>query len=285
MFQFKKHCVIFTAGSRGSGKSYLTGHILETPEFYDQFDYIVIMCPSLPVNDDYWTPKLKNSSKVFYIHKVDEATIDDIFNQMWTTKATIVQEERTREMRQADPEKYARDRIHMDASHEDERPPELLLILDDIIDSGVVQFGGVVDKIAERGRHVNITCMVNSQRIAAVSRSVRINSDYVILFRPHSISELERFLEDYISKSARKELRLRVDEIYAQPHDFIMLDNGTPTHKRKLKKGNLEMLMSNRLEPIQIDTHMPEIKPQKGKRKLEVVVDEVKKNIKKSKKE
>jgi hypothetical protein len=104
--------------------------------------------------------------------------------------------------------------------------PRMLLILDDVIDSGVMNFRGSVDKIAERGRHINMSLVLCSQRISAISRSIRLNSDYFIIFSPHSIGETEQYLEKFISRQDRKKVREMMVNIFSQPYAFIVLDNG-----------------------------------------------------------
>lgn len=249
MFPFKPHAVITCIGPRGSGKSYMNEHIIMNREFFNRFDRIYILSPTLDVNDDYHNAFLENSDKVYYESEVTKGAIDDIFEQMYAAKKREMDTKRL----------HIKEKIP-------ERCPELLLILDDIIDSGVVHFGGAVDKFAERGRHINTTLFINAQRMSAVSRSIRINSDYIFLFRPYSISEIERFLEDFVSRDHRHWLRSKLDQIYEKQHEFIMLDNVTEDYRAKLKQGNTDSLLRNRLLVIDIPIEMDT--PKRGSKRV-----------------
>lgn len=237
LFPFKENCVITVTGPRGSGKSFLTSHLLENKEFTHDFDVIVIMSPSLDVNDDYHTKileRLKERGILYYVVDVTMDKIEDLFDDMYKAKKLALSLKRRRIK---DPQ-----RTHC---------PKMLIVLDDIIDSGVVNFGGSVDKIAERGRHVNMTAIICSQRISAVSRSIRINSDYFFIFPPHNQSEVERFLEEFVSRAHKKAVWAESDNIFNQPHHFIMIDNAAK-YGEKLKHGTTQDLLNNSLQQIKI---------------------------------
>lgn len=134
-----------------------------------------------------------------------------------------------------------RSKARIDIYKEDEEElecPNTLLVLDDCVDSGVIQFKGAVDKIAERGRHIRLSTIISSQRLSAISRSVRLNSDYFIMFSPYSVSELEQFLEQFVSKKDVKELRVKISAVFEKPFWFIVLDNAEKDVTKKLKKSN-----------------------------------------------
>lgn len=237
MFPFKENCVMTITGPRGSGKSYLTAHLLEKPEFIKKFDLVVIMSPSLDVNEDYHTvflEKLKERKILYYIVQVTSEKIEDVFDDMYKNMKEVraLKRRRIKDVQRS-------------------RCPSLLLVLDDIIDSNVVNFGGSVDKIAERGRHVNITAIICSQRISAVSRSIRINSDYFFIFPPHNQSEVERFLEEFVSRAHKREVWDACDTIFSQEHHFIMIDNSSK-YNEKIKHGTTQDLLNNSLQSLQL---------------------------------
>jgi hypothetical protein len=129
----------------------------------------------------------------------------------------------------------------------------MLLILDDCIDSGVMNFRGSVDKIAERGRHINMSAIICSQRISAISRSVRLNSDYFIIFNPHSIGELEQYIEQFVSRTNRKALRESIQDIFAVPFTFLLLDNTEKNPKKKLKISSAQDFVRGKTEVLHLE--------------------------------
>jgi hypothetical protein len=231
MFPFKEHFVITCCGPRGSGKSYFNCKLLEDEEFHLRFDRIFIISPSNKLNNDYYTRKLKRLDHIEWISSFNESDIDDIFEEQRVIKELEISAER-QSIRIA------------------ERCPETLVLLDDIIDSGLIRFTGSVDKIAERGRHVNISLILCSQRISAVSRSIRINSDYFFVFRPFSISETERFFDDFIERDKRKALRMELQRLFAVRHQFIMVDNHTEVLNERLKTGKSANVLNDSLTVI-----------------------------------
>lgn len=236
MFPFKDNFMMSITGPRGSGKSYLVTHLVETKAFNSRFDYIVFYSPSLDVNNDYYTPKLKKNPRVHYVADVTQESINEAFERMYECKRESLLEERSG-MNQDDPLVC----------------PKMLVVMDDIIDSGVIHFGSVVDKMAERGRHVNMSVIICSQRVSAISRSIRINSDYFIFFSPYSISELERFLEDFVSKSLKQELRDVVGNVFDKKHQFILVDNVTSDYRHKIKESNTFDLLKNKLSDVDVE--------------------------------
>lgn len=117
------------------------------------------------------------------------------------------------------------------------------------MDSGVLAFKGVVDKFAERGRHINASGIVSAQRISSVSRGIRTNSDYFIIFNPFAIGELEQFIEQFVPRSQRKDAMAEMMEIFSAKHEFVMIDNTEPA-LYKLKTGNAQRMLKGSLDYV-----------------------------------
>jgi len=130
--------------------------------------------------------------------------------------------------------------------------PSTLIILDDIIDSHLVQNFGVVDKIAERGRHVDIGVFVLVQKMSAASRSLRINADYMFMFAPFSISETEQFLEQFVSRSHKKQMHALLQEVFSYPYIFLILDNTESNPALKLKYTDADHFLDNEVKQIDL---------------------------------
>jgi hypothetical protein len=236
LFPLVPHCVIVIAGPRGSGKSYLQTALLANPEFYNRYDKIYIFSPSLKLNNDYWNPKLNSYPNLYRCSNFSESTLELLFQEQANLKELEISEGRSG--------RFRKDRT---------RCPHILVVLDDIIDSHILDFRGVIDKYAERGRHVNISLAGLSQRISAVSRSVRLNSDYFILFRPDNISEIEQFLEQYVSRNHKRTMRQRVHDVYDVPYQFILVDNHSERVNEKLKISTADEFLRNEYDILEID--------------------------------
>lgn len=227
------HFVMALSAPRKSGKSYFIGKMLREGLF-DHFDHIIVMCPTLDYNNDY--QEFRRRDNITFIADVRKRDIDILFEKQSSAMKKVRRQERGETV--SDVKLYC---------------PNTLLILDDCVDSGVFNFKGSVDKIAERGRHINLSTILSSQRQSAISRSVRINSDYFITFSPYSVSELEQFLEQFVSKSNKKEIRLRISEIYQVPYQFIVLDNSEKDVTKKLKTSNADRFIKGDMSVIGIE--------------------------------
>lgn len=233
------HFVLVMAAPRRSGKSYLIKSMLQNKKFQNRFEHIIIMCPSLDYNDDY--VDFEVNKKFSLICNPTANLIEELLDKQMMCKRTTQGNQRLKR------------RQIVVGSHigEDIECPNTLLILDDIVDSGVIKFKGVCDMVAERGRHFNISLIISSQRLSAISRSIRINSDYFLIFSPYSISEIEQFLEQFVSKSNRNMLRYKLEEVFSVKYQFIILDNTEVTTK-KLKISNADDFTHNKFEQLKL---------------------------------
>lgn len=220
---------------RGSGKSFLTRTILQNG-LIDNFDHIHILCPSLKFNKDY--EDFKSHDKFKFHPDPSREVVEELFYEHSKLKESL---------------KY--DDVY--------DCPDSLIIFDDCIDSNVLSFKGVVDKIAERGRHINISAIIMSQRLSAVSRSIRINSTLFIMFSPFSISETEKYVEQFIPRSLRKGVIGALEEVYREEYNFLIHDNTVKDWREKLKYSNADDFVNNYWEYL-------EIKPPKKQRKTSI---------------
>lgn len=234
MMTLKNNFVMTIAAPRGSGKSYFISTMLRSGMF-DEYDHIIIMSPSLDFNEDY--DEFRNKRKVRFISNVTQQIIEQLFDAQAACKKRIIQNKR--------------DGLHQQQQLE---CPATLLILDDVIDSGVIKFGGIVDKIAERGRHIGISFIAAVQRISAMSRSVRLNTDYFIIFSPFSVSEMEQYLEQFVSRNHRKEIRKAIDDIFADDdYKFVLLDNTERMINKRLKWSDADKFIRGEVHMMEID--------------------------------
>jgi hypothetical protein len=223
MDQLEEHFFMTIAAPRKSGKSYLVKEMLKNG-LLDHFDHVVIMCPTLEFNKDY--ADFRKNKKVSLIHNVTERAVNELFTRQAACQRRVLRRD------------------------DGEKCPKTLLILDDCIDSNVIRFGGVVEKFAERGRHIGLSGLVCTQRLSAASRSIRLNSDYILIFSPYSVSEMDQFLEQFVGRDERKTVRAATRRVFKKPYQFIVLDNADKNISTKLKTSNAEDFIKGHLSPL-----------------------------------
>ena len=214
------------AAPRRSGKTHFIIMLLGL--IINSYDKIFIFSPSLDFSADF--QEFADNPKVELVTDPDENLIKGIFKNCAEAQRQAVNNERQQKRKL--------------------RGYKVLTVFDDMIDSGLFHFGGLLDKFAERGRHIKLTLVASAQRISAISRSIRLNSDYFIIFSPYSISELEQFIEQFVSKSFRKEIRLKIAEIFETPYNFLIVDNTEKNPRKKLKVSNADSFMKGILTPL-----------------------------------
>lgn len=198
-------------GARRSGKSTLMKKLLNSKRMKKIFNpkNIFIICPTLDLNDDYDEfPEARKYSKP------DSSLIQDIMDEQ----------------------------LHNIKTYGKKRTPEVLIILDDCADSSIIRFGGIIDTLATRGRHFKINVMISSQRLSAVSRTARLNSDYFVIFSPYNFSEAEQFFEQYVAKQDRKVLIKKLQDIWDKPFSYVVVDNSERSHSKKIKEGFMKVI-------------------------------------------
>lgn len=201
------HFVMTICAPRNSGKTYFVRTLLES-KMLSGFDYRIVFSPSLDLNHDY------DNVDVHRCSDVTTENIEQVFKDCVKAKKIANDE----------PKEY--------------RAPKVLIILDDCIDSGVLSFRGVADKLAERGRHADLSVIICAQRISAVSRSIRLNSDYFVIFRPYSIQEFQQYVEQFISKNKRKAVTEQILDVFDEKYMFIIVDNTERSFKKRFKASS-----------------------------------------------
>jgi len=231
----EKHFMMSIAAPRQSGKSYFTKKILNAG-LINRYDKVWIFCPSLDFNDDY--DEFRQNPKFNYQSDVQPKYINRLINDCQSSKRAEMDRKR-----------------HNSKANKKLCPircPDILIILDDCIDSNIFNFKGCVDIIAERGRHFNVSCIICSQRISSISRSIRINSDYFIIFVPYAAQELEQYIEQFIFKRYRKEVMHILMDIFEEEYEFVLIDNTQHTLHGKMFHGNADSFIANELTLVSL---------------------------------
>jgi hypothetical protein len=107
------------------------------------------------------------------------------------------------------------------------RTPHILLIFDDcIMDKKAMARHGALAEIFIRGRHWNCHCIVTAQKWNMLATPIRANAAQVVIFKPFAFSELESFVESYITKKRRNDFIKWVKGVFEeQPHTFLAIDH------------------------------------------------------------
>ena len=197
-------------GSRGSGKSLLIRNLLLRDDMlkkvFKKPNYIVIICPSLS-NGDYEEIEGKNVYKYDYYDP-------NIINHLIDVQKDIIE------------------------NHSRKDANEILVILDDVLDSGALNYHSAVEKIFSRGRHCNINVILVSQQLNRISKTMRVNSDYMIFFQTHNYNELEDLMDQLIPKRYQWGFKEYIKNMWADNHyQFILVDFKTKQHNRRFREG------------------------------------------------
>ena len=195
---------ICLAGMRRSGKSVLVQNLLSRKDLYGGVfkpEYVIILSPTINLNDDYsMLPKAQKFSNM--------AEFGEIVSEVMETQEDIIKQ------------------------HGRKHTPNVLLVFDDSIDSPLFRLGSKLETLAARGRHLNISVIVVSQRLHAIPRTIRLNSESIICFPTINYTEIESLIVNFAPSRHKKFLLKKIDEIFAVPYNFIYIFAGGPRDKQ-----------------------------------------------------
>lgn len=214
------HFTMCVVGPRNRGKSLLIRNLLLRKDLMrDTFadpHYMIFVSPNIDVNGDY------DEVKGFHVYRYDFYNPSLIEFLIETQKNIIT-------------------------THGKKKCPEILLVLDDVLDSGALDYHSQIEKVFSRGRHVNMNCILVSQHLNRISRTMRLNNDYFVMFMPNNETELDNFLEQYVSKPDRNRMREYLKNMWNESiYNFILVDYKTDDPSRKYRKGFSEPIILDR---------------------------------------
>jgi len=195
------------AGSSGSGKTMLLRKILK--ECQKNYDYIVVLCPSLEFSGDYkdFEPHDGKNKKFTLFHDYDPNVVKEIMQ----TQGDIIK-------------RYGKKSC-----------PSVILILDDCLE--FLRQHSLIEKVFFKGRHINISPIVLVQKLRGVSTILRVNTKYAIFFRAGNTSEIEAFLDTYTGKRERKHIEGELIDWFKQLYSFLFCDFKTQNFKDRYILG------------------------------------------------
>jgi len=194
------------AGSSGSGKTQLLRLILKACE--KNYDYFVVLCPSLEFSGDYKDFETEEMKKKFTMFAEYDA---DVLREVMETQADIIRR------------------------HGKNRCPKVMIILDDCLE--FLRQHSLIEKLFFKGRHINISPIVLVQKLRGVSTILRVNTRYAIFFRAGNTSEIEAFLETYTGKRERKRIEDELREWFKELYSFLFCDFKTQKFQDRYMLG------------------------------------------------
>lgn len=184
---------IIIAGRSKSGKTTLLINLLMKSELLcSKFDKITIISPTAYTQDKLWNNLKKPDGKTIVLHnKYQETIIDEV-------------------------EKKPLGEQH-------------LVVFDDCLGQlrAGASYRNKLDQLMARARHNNISVIINTQSIMALTPSIRQDSDVYIVFEQHREAEVERLKEEfyYFSKEDFKKL---LKYCTKDQYSFLIINKAKP---------------------------------------------------------
>jgi len=196
------HFAICIVGPRNRGKSELVRNLLMRDEllkkvFMNKKNHVIIISQSLDVDGTY---DELDGPNVHKSNVYDAQIIQDVMNAQ---KDIIMQNGK-------------------------KKCPEVLFVLDDILDSGALNNRSAVEMLFSRGRHLNINIICISQYLHRISTVMRANCDYIGFFYPNNETQLDMLLDEFITKTKRRQMREYLNKMWADSmYNFLWIDYKT----------------------------------------------------------
>lgn len=231
---------------RKSGKTYLINKLLRNV-WRKEFDYIVIVSPTLEYQDEYPIESYVDADKRMKIYSGFDTVIPQLIEDQKRTQALVKE----------NPKEYKE--VHT------------LMIFDDCIDSNLFKHASrqnVCDQLGERGRHFNMSVVITSQYMTAVSPSLRRQAEALYIFAPLNYAEVDKTLDEYVPKKWRTEFRDRLEQAFEEQYAFLLIDGSS--HRRQNPKLRLRKGFTEYLIPLDIreeDEKNNSIKPSRASKR------------------
>jgi hypothetical protein len=207
--------LLIVGKSQLSGKSNLLVNLLLRDEYYNKDfsgDDIYIVSPSVDTDD-----KLKKLVKVKDIpeHNLMPDFDEDVIMELYK----MLEEE------------------YREAVDNGEKPTNKLIVFDDISYKGDLKKkkNGIVAKIFSNGRHINLSCIVTSQKYSDITTSARENCNGAIFF-DMSNKQLELVEADVNYTGTKKDFMKMFRDNIGAKHSFIVVNFTNEKDKRYMNE-------------------------------------------------
>eukprot|EP00439_Symbiodinium_sp_Y106_P009295 s14902_g1.t1 len=101
---------------------------------------------------------------------------------------------------------------------------QILIVIDDFADQPELHRrtgNGALDTLFIRGRHMQISTWVSSQKLRLISAAVRVNMQFMCVWRLRNQLELEAVLEELTALLPKQELQAIYQEATREPYSFL----------------------------------------------------------------
>ena len=219
-------CTGIFLGPSKSGKTVaIISAILEqyrTADGSSVFERIFIFSPSIEI-DDGWKPVKEFIEKDMGVNTERE----QVYFDKWDESAlrTIIEQQKkiTRTSKQLGLKKLY----------------QVLVVIDDYADQPELHRrtgDGALDTLFIRGRHMQISTWVSSQKLRLISAAVRVNTQFICIWRLRNQLELEAVLEELSALLPKQELLAMYQEATREPYSFwfiyYLMDKANMFYKR-----------------------------------------------------
>ena len=116
---------------------------------------------------------------------------------------------------------------------------QVLVVIDDFADQPELHRrtgDGALDTLFIRGRHMQISTWVSSQKLRLISAAVRVNMQFICIWRLRNQLELEAVLEELTALLPKQELLAMYQEATREPYSFwfiyYLMDKANMFYKR-----------------------------------------------------
>ena len=101
---------------------------------------------------------------------------------------------------------------------------QVLIILDDLADMPQLHKpNGALDTLFIRGRHMQISTWVSSQKLRLISAAVRVNQQFLCCWRLRNQHELEAVIEELSALLPKDKLRRIYEQATRDPYSFLFV--------------------------------------------------------------
>ena len=201
------------------------------------FERIYIFSPSIEI-DDAWKPV-----KDFIEHRMGVNTErEQVYFDKWDEGAlrTIIQQQKkiTRTTKELGFKKLY----------------QILIVIDDFADQPELHRrtgDGALDTLFIRGRHMQISTWVSSQKLRLISAAVRVNMQFMCVWRLRNQLELEAVLEELTALLPKKELQAIYEEATREPYSFLFIHYLKPRAEMFYKRWEERFVIENGDDPVE----------------------------------
>ena len=111
--------------------------------------------------------------------------------------------------------------------------PNVLIIFDDVLDDKSLKTDKMLEMLFTRGRHLHIGVIFSTQYLNAVSKTVRVNTDIVIVTIQNNLQALDILYESY--GIIKKNDFINLINEYTQNHMVFVIRNDKLSNKPQIK--------------------------------------------------